>query len=290
MDNGKIEYLGGEPSGPLGPLGNGTMKKFAIYFGLMSGLAAVANAATNNCGTPVDNSGPPFGNPSTPITLATANAYGSSDLGAGAGCQIVNAVFDNFAVSGTNFGTAPTTSNVTLLGTFTVGATGLTERMAFAPSTAADWSNTADNTRTLTIDYNGFHPNAFATRGISGVGITVSSYNSGSSTNDVVTLQVLVCNSTLVIPCTAGASLFNTTYTVTVDGLNTFAGANFAQFASGNMSIRLIASWFDGSSSSGVAVTGFYVDFLDAPEPSTFGLLGASLVGLAFLARRRRRA
>jgi hypothetical protein len=260
------------------------MKKFAIVLVLASLFGTTAFATANSCGTAA--AAPPSGtvNPTIAITLAAANLVDANERVAptDAGCQVINKVFDNFSTSGA-FVNNPT--DVTLLGT-DPGTIGTQQNLRFFGA-GIDWTDTSGGgAQTSNIYFLVTPVLGSGTAGLREIGINATNF-SGS---DSITVQVRAC----FIQATActGSYDFNQSY-VFAPGQTTLGGLNFSSFQTSQYSVRLSLSVADNTGGTGavdLTLNNFHVEFEDTPEPSTFGLMAASLAGLGFLARRRRKS
>ncbi len=287
------------------------MKKFVIIFALGSALGSTAFATANSCGTAI--AAPPSGttNPTSYITMTTANLVDANEITPSAtdqGCQVMNKVFDNFAVSvssgvtNTN-GTAVTTASIMLLGTDPATA-GIQQLISFSPTTTnlanpaplgtvattgIDWSydGTSGTSQTTTIDFNVTPVLGSGTYGLRGMGID---YTALTGTDQIVILVQACFVQTSV--CSSGfdfAQTFTFDPTGTADQTLTLGGSNFTSIQTSAYTVRLTATLTDGSSKGGIKLNNFFVEFQDTPEPATFGMMGAALATLAVMARRRRK-
>jgi hypothetical protein len=287
------------------------MKNIAAVLALGGALSSAAFATANSCGTP--SAAPPSGtlNPTTYITLATANLVDDNEMVSptNAGCQVTNKVFDNFAVSGTGTGALDISGNAISTGSIIVlgidpATVGIQQRLSFSPTTTnlavpepagtiattgVDWSNiTAGNTTVTTIiDFLVTPVLNSGTFGLRGMGVDYTSLNG----DDQIVITVQACFNTTTA-CSASPS-FTQTFTFNPTGTSdqalTRVGSAFSSFQSANYTVRVTAS-LDDNGGSGITLNNFYLEFEDTPEPSTFGMLGAALAGLGIMARKRRKS
>lgn len=251
------------------------MKKFAIILlvGTVTGASAFATA--NNCGTGGTNAPSGVTNPTSAATLTTLNTGDNSDLGTNEGCQVINKVFDNFSTSSS---TVNGSTVISLWGT-DPATNGIQQNLHFTSASA--WSNTGESSYNLYFDVTPV--GGSGSLGPVGLGILTTSNFSGS---DDITIRVRICfNTTLVC---SGTANYDDNFIFTPGNLVASLDA-FNSLQTDPFTVRVTLTLDNNTGGSALGLTGWYMEFYDTPEPSTFGMLGSALVGLGYVAHRRRR-
>jgi len=271
-------------------------------------MGASAYAATNNCphvtgtqtvnGAVITTPGPSGGSPDNTLT-ATNNINGI-----GNGCTSIDQTFRNISGTGaffSNTGTylfeTPTSSAYDPL----VFATSLT--FASVRGTSGGTADTTnDFTQTGTGSAKSGSSDLFLTDAVAGgngiyrmsLGVLAASV-SGAGGAGVVTVSVcsgssLTATFSTSAACTgAGGTGFQQ---LTLNLANTTAlqalAVSFATPVT-NLAINVNLNLTGGGGFLTSSIGSLSLDFAEAPEPATFGLMGSALAGLAFAANRRRR-
>lgn len=280
--------------------GTGTIGKALLFATILASTSIPASALVTACSSAA-----------TGTAISTYNALGT-------GCAAVNLSFENMALtggSGSGGFVAPTTANTAV---YSTGG-----GLVFNPITAGDWdAGTGDGTSALAATFSyvaishsnvaysgggGTYTNAGTNRFWSFSSITLAGSGSVSNTaGQSMTVTQTVCfgvttaagcnasnqgiltaswaagASTPTIGCSEGGAALSCASGV----LNTTLTANQAYF-----SVTIAANRVSGGTL--VDLNSFTLTpgmIASAPEPSTFGLLGAALAGLGALARKRRKS
>lgn len=248
---------------------------------------------------------------------ATLASYGT---GTANGCYSVDQTFSNFSVSSQSTGIATvqstSTDDIHATDNFSIVSTPWTQSAIFTAAVAADWTDTAMTSRlggTLNYDTDSQHalladPNYQNPGTGDNIYIHTASLaaTGNTGTGDAMLITEVLCIGTAA--CVAGDSVTITETWGASSGTPTLAcgavGATaHATCAAGVVTFTINATQLNitdtylitpnGTSSTTSTLDSFtniFTDQEEAPEPSTFVLLGTALAGIGFLRTRRKKA